>query len=338
MVDAYEELFEGGTRLGRCRFAARRELSTLSGSPDSEPPRSSYDHPSTPSGADMNERSERLVWLAAGLLLLLVAQQLLAIPGFGRLARGFQNALHGPWFAVVTWCLQSFWTQVFRREADLVAIATGWLLALLVAVLSETLQVFQARDAQLDDVIWNMLGASAALAIWAARAGLLRRGVGLGVALVLLTLSSAPLIRALALIGYQRNLSPILVRFDRPAAAWLYRTNSAAVLTDGVLEVRLAETRWPGITLPEPLADWRGYQALVIELEPAQAVELSVSVRLRGRDHVYRRVSLESGPHTLRLDLRSWFDAEREQVTDVVIYSSRDYAGQTIRFREVRLE
>ena len=52
------------------------------------------------------------------LLALVAAQQFLEVPGGGRLARGLENALHGPWFALVTWVLQLMFVRVAKREAS----------------------------------------------------------------------------------------------------------------------------------------------------------------------------------------------------------------------------
>lgn len=286
----------------------------------------------------MTDRAGRIAWLGAALLVLLAAQQLLGLPGSSRLIRGFNNGLHGPWFALVTWCLVSFWVRLAGRRPSRATLALGWLLALGVAGLSEGLQVYSARNAEFVDVLLNMLGASAAIAFWGAQTGVLSWRRGVAIAAVLLAVSLAPLFHALAVLGYQSHLWPTLVRFDQPLAAMLYSSNSEVRPVDGSLIVRLADTRWPGVTLHEPIGDWRGFQSLVIELEPDQPLELSVSIRLGGPDQVYRSVAVDPGPQRLSLDVGSWFDVERERVTAVVIYSTRDHAGQVLGLRAVRLE
>jgi hypothetical protein len=275
-----------------------------------------------------------LVSLAA----LVVAQQLLEVPGDGRLVRGLENALHGPWFALVTWMLQLLFVRLAEREANVATLAIGFTMALVLALASEAVQLGQGRNASLDDVLLDMLGATAALALWAATVGMVSLRYATSLAVLLLTLSSAPLLSAVAVRSYQTHIAPTLVRFDQSVASWLYHSNSAAAVVDGLLVVHLADTRWPGITLPEPIADWRGYQSLVVELELDEALELSVSVRLVGRDHVYRNVPLAPGTHAVSLDLPAMFDVERERVSAVVIYSSAAFAGRTLRIRRVRLE
>jgi hypothetical protein len=272
------------------------------------------------------------------LLALVAAQQFLEVPGDGRLVRGLENALHGPWFALVTWMLQLTFVRVAKREANAATLTIGFVMALVLALASEALQFGQGRTASLSDVLLDMLGATAALALWAATAGMVRWRYATSLAVLLLTLASSPLLSALVVRSYQAHLAPTLVRFDQSAARWLYHSNSATAVVDGLLVVQLADTRWPGITIPEPIADWRGYQALVVELELDEALELSVSVRLVGRDHVYWNVSLAPGSQALSLDLPAMFDVERERVNAVVIYSSAAFAGKTLRVRRVRLK
>jgi hypothetical protein len=269
---------------------------------------------------------------------LVAAQQFLEVPGDGRLARGLENALHGPWFALVTWMLQLTFVRVAKREANAATLIIGFAMALVLALASEAVQLGQGRNASLGDVLLDMLGASAALALWAATVGMVRWRYATSLAVLLLTLSSAPLLSALVVRSYQAHLAPTLVRFDQAAATWLYESNSVTAIVDGLLVVQLADTRWPGFTLPEPIADWRGYQRLVVELELDEPLNLSVSVRLVGRDHVYRNTSLAPGSHVLSLDLPAMFDVERERVSAVVIYSSAVFAGKTLRIRRVRLK
>jgi hypothetical protein len=288
----------------------------------------------------LTRRRTMVAPLAIPLILagLVVAQQFLEVPGDGRLVRGLENALHGPWFALVTWLLQLTLVRVAKREANAATLLVGFTLALVLALASEAVQLSQGRNASLGDVLLDMVGATAGLALWAAAAGMVRWRAAMSLAILMLTLSSAPLLGALAVRSYQSYLAPTLVRFDQAPAAWLYHSNSAAVVVDGLLVVRLADTRWPGITLPEPIADWRGYQRLVVELELDEALDLSVSVRLAGRDHVYRNTALLPGPQVLSLDLPTMFDVEQERVTAVVIYSHPVFSGRTLRIRRVRLE
>ena len=94
------------------------------------------------------------------LVILLVAQQTLEIPGYGRLARGTQDAMHGPWFAMVTALV---WILLFRPIS--ISLGRGTAMFLLVvsvvclAIATECLQVLTGREGSLRDVMLDMGGA-----------------------------------------------------------------------------------------------------------------------------------------------------------------------------------
>lgn len=276
------------------------------------------------------------------MLLLLVAlialQQAAVIPGGDRLARGLQNALHGPWFAVLTWLVIAIHTRVTRSATGYRIAATAWGLALLIALTSEAFQMAGAREARLTDVALDMLGASAAVVWWCAHRGLVGRTLGVMLAAVLMLASLAPLFAALGITAYQHRLAPVLVRFDQAGSRWLVAANSPARAVDGALEITLSAVEWPGLTVSEPIADWRSFRTLVVDVDPRDALTLNVSVRLVDREHVYRSTALEPGRQVVRLDLASMFDVGTERVRNVVIYSTRMHAGQVLRVYEVRLE
>ena len=284
-------------------------------------------------------------------LALIGAQQLLGWPGEGRLASGFNNAMHGPWFFVLTLVLVALGTRVlgWSRRWRTVFDVLG--LAFLAAVGTEAMQIFTQRDAGWLDIGLNMLGAVAALALWSARAGLCRRWAGSVVAVLALTVSMLPLLGALGVVAHQRAIAPSLVDFASPWWRVFTRTNSVMALTDPpltwadasapVLKVALADTRWPGFRLHEPLPDWSGYERLQLHVYVADesTLRLSVSIRLRDApsDHVYRNFDLAPGAHQLSVPFSELFDPRKARVKELVIYSRRPHAGQVVMVDEITL-
>jgi hypothetical protein len=287
----------------------------------------------------------RGVWVLIAVVIVLIgAQQFLGWPGEGRLASGFSNAMHGPWFFVLTLVMIELgaralgWRRRWRTVFDVLG------LAFVVAVGTEAVQILTARDAGWLDIGLDMLGAVAALAFWAARAGLCRRWTGVAVAVMALTLSSLPLLGALGVAAHQRNIAPTLVDFESPWWRVFTRTNSAMALVEPpaawrgtaapVLKVTLADTVWPGLRLHEPLSDWSAYEKLQLQVyvPGTSPLRLSVSIRLRNAplDHVYRNFDLAPGPHLVNLSFTELFDAGQARIKELVIYSTRDHAGQVV--------
>jgi hypothetical protein len=51
------------------------------------------------------------------------------------------------------------------------------------------------------------------------------------------------------------------------------------------LRVTLDEGRWPGVTLDEPVADWRGWRAIVVEVANPSDEPLGLTLRVNDRAH-----------------------------------------------------
>jgi len=291
-------------------------------------------------------------WLHLGLALavmaLLIAQQWLAIPGSGRVLRGLQNAMHGPWFALVTW-LVAILVERWLGGAARVAIIAA--LVAVLAVGTELMQRFTGGDAEWSDVGFDLVGAAAALIVrYGGRVGMSQR-LAMTAGAVLLAIALAPLANAVAIEGYRRSIAPELVRFDGVFAAALYRANSPVEVVatrDGwtavadVLRIHLADETWPGVTFDEPIADWRGYAALTVDayVHGAESMPVTVSVRLDDApvEHVYRTFDCGRGVCRIVLPIAEMFDPARARVNAVVIYSTRAFAGRTLDLGRIALQ
>jgi hypothetical protein len=286
--------------------------------------------------------------LAGFVLALLAAQQVLTVPGSGRLVGGVQNALHGPWFAAVMWlCL----TLYARRLPDWRGIAAAGLTAVVLAFGTEALQMLTGGDAELSDVGFDLLGAAGATALFCARSGRWRRAPGYLIGTLLLLATLYPLGDAAAVEWQRRAFLPQLVRFGAPFSASLYRANSPAEVVDAptpwpgiqrALEIHLSNQTWPGVAFDEPLDDWRPYSVLTIDAFVAGSAPLPVTVSVRldhaAGDHVYRTFTCTPGPCRISLPLTDLFDRATARVNAVVIYSRRRYAGRTLYLGRIELD
>ncbi len=283
--------------------------------------------------------------MLAVVVVLLIVQQFAVVPGSGRIAGGLQNAAHGPWFALVTYLV---WRVVRGRFSPPRALIATALVAFGLALITEALQILTGGDAQWADVAFDMLGACAALTFVAGRTQALPRVASLWTAGCLLLLTLTPAMTALAITAHRNAIFPELVALDAPFYGGLLNANSRIEVVEApagwqnpgrVLAIEFADTRWPGVSLPEPVSDWSAFAALEVELFTEREVEMHVSVRLADAptDHVYRTFQLRGGPARLTLPIAELFDARRARVTDVVIYSTRQYAGQTVYLGRVAL-
>jgi len=292
-------------------------------------------------------RRSRPAFQLAALLALVVAQQFLAVPGSGRLANGLQNAAHGPWFAVVSWLLLQL---ASRRTSGWRTVAVASVACVTLATATEALQTFTGGDPSWGDFGFDMIGAGAAGLVWCGREQLLSRRSSYCAAGLLLLLSPAPFLQAIAVECRRTSIAPDLVRFDSPLDRELIDANSPTEvvaapvgwsIASNVLKVHLADKTWPGVHLDEPIADWRPYAALAVDvyIEGSMPMPVTISVRLDNApaDHIYREFRCAPGPCPILLPLAGLFDRDRARVNAVVIYSTREFKGRTLYLGRVTL-
>jgi hypothetical protein len=116
-------------------------------------------------------------------LLILQQQQWLHLPVRGRYESAFPDAMHGSWFACVTWILLLFASRWTRGGTTVLVVAP---MGLCLAVGTELLQLMTGGDADSGDVFFDMVGMCAALFFWGTRRGLVSSRIGVPVAVSLL--------------------------------------------------------------------------------------------------------------------------------------------------------
>jgi hypothetical protein len=299
-------------------------------------------------GAVYPTRPERLhLMLALGALVLLIAQQFFDLPGSGRVVGGLQNSLHGPWFALVTWVVV---ITIARWTRGVATILVAAMIAVILAIGTEALQKITGGDPEWSDVGFDLIGAAAALVFRAARKSLIPKRPGFVGASLLLLATLTPLLHALAVEDHRRSIAPDLIRFGSPLNDALFRANSPVEVVPApagwsvgarVLKITLGKQRWPGVYFEEPIADWRPYAALAVDVyvDGSQPLPITISVRLDAApvDHVYRTFECTPGPCALTLPLAGLFDRDVARVNAVVIYASRYDAGRVVYLGRVAL-
>jgi len=271
--------------------------------------------------------------------------------------RTIENAGHMPVFALVTLGLLIVLRSDFKFDgARLYAVAglTGAALGFL----SEVIQRPLARDASWEDVFSDTVGAVCALALYALfdRRSRLPRGtrwLALIVALACLTFYVTPLVRMAAAYLHRNGQFPVLADFRSSAElAWVVGYGVSRTLERDALEIEFVRGPFPGIALHEPVADWRKFKTLLIDLENPDDAKLYFTLRVHDRGHAssyndrYNR-HFELAPQerrTLRISLDEVQHAPRgrlmnlEQISDIRLFRDAPDGARRLRVYSLRLE
>lgn len=275
------------------------------------------------------------------------------------------ESLHVPVFGIVA--LSLFVATGSRRDwgpAQRTAVACAAAIAL--AVLSEGAQISGPRDASIEDLVSDCLGAGAALlfALALSRRHPFRPITRIGFTLAGLAsclIALWPLISVSAAY-LERNLQqPVLISFDHRFGKTFRRTQHATLdlrhdpatrKTTGI--ITLEEGAWPGLIFHDLWPDWRDYSTLVVELGLEENTPLEINIRVH--DHVHKlgdqpyndrfnlSYELQPGRHTLRIPLEQIRDAPKgrkmdlSQIEGIVVFCSAEHAGRQFQFLEMRLE
>lgn len=219
-------------------------------------------------------------------LCLLFAALLLPLPAWPtRWGQELENAAHAPAFAAVAAGAWLFFQPAAAATKALRPFVLAALTAVLLALLTELLQPLTGRDASLQDVWTDLLGATAALA--AIGAWRVRGASAARLSLVLLALGVAgfalwPLGESLRAYWHRQALAPRL--FDPRDAAGRHFLQRRAVRLiadpDGGWRITPTRSPWPGLTVDEVLPDWSAYRTLAIELRNPGEQPLTLLLRI----------------------------------------------------------
>ena len=308
------------------------------------------------------------LWILAGAIILTVIFG--DLPGTALYVAVLQNGCHAPAFAVLSWIALTLPARHIRTPPARAALTIGAML--LIGVATEGIQSLIGRDAELEDVINDMAGSLATVGVWSYlecrdrpdvnarlwRAGALLTCVG-AVAFWL-----APFAQCAYAYWKRQTQFPILAQF-RSSADLAFITSSGTdtriVATPGdasrggtgfALQTTLEPAPWPGITLSEPVADWRNYRTLALDVGNPGPRALSLTFRVNDRAHRGQtddrfnldlvllpgqrrtiRIALAdigSSPRTRRMDM--------SRIAQLILFHDGAAPGQVVRLYRIWLE
>jgi hypothetical protein len=225
-------------------------------------------------------------------------------PGGSLFYREILNVGHGPLYAVFAFL---FTETLFRSRFDFErkrSLVLAFVVSMIVGVLQESIQFFMPRDADLLDVLNNMLGTFAGLGLWSVwreqpgGSRLRHRVAAVMMAVLLMVVVITPAI----MLGFgqrARDLALPLV-FD-PGSGWTeaYKLDHLSTLdlvsapagagfdgtTDPVYRWNLKRNVWPRAGMHEVSPDWRSYERLVTEWYLAGTEDTELGFRVNDRIH-----------------------------------------------------
>lgn len=228
-----------------------------------------------------------LAVLVLAVLFVVLNAPLPASLSHSRLLGTLQNASHGLLFAGVAgltlWLLGSHSWRSYLNS---------WLIAAGLALATELSQFLSSREPSWGDVRTDLMGATVALAAWAlfrtrrtAPPGF-RRAAMAGLGYAALSLILWPMLAPASVLLQRHQHFPVLFRADFASALTMTESMTAdedvaMAIRDGALQVRLLGGPLPGVVITDFAPDWRGYQALVMDVENPGALPLAIEVHMR---------------------------------------------------------
>jgi VanZ family protein len=311
-------------------------------------------------------RTAALIAAAIGLLAL---WHFGVIESSNRLVRALHSSAHFPVFgalAAVIFALLRLHGRGHAARGNGTYVA-AFLAMIVLSLATEGLQTqLPAREGSLRDVLVNLLGAATALALLRLREDPIGRRVRLllWAWVVTATLVVALPLAALGAAYTKRTMDfPTLLRFnlalDRlhvlPANARLSREALPAAFREPgdarSLCVTLGTASFPGITIPDPMPDWRGYEALELDLTNVGQAPLRLSLRIddvlhdgRREDRFNGRIVLPAqARQRIHIPLASIRDApegrplELDGIARMLLFARADDQGRQFCLTRIRL-
>ncbi len=306
--------------------------------------------------------SRRLLYLLA---LLAVAAALLFLrlpipPTFA--GRTIENAGHMPLFFLIT-----LGFLLVLREYPLFKhgrLSGGWLYltATLVGVagglLTEIIQKPMRRDASWEDVFADSVGALCAVALYALfdrRTALMRwhRLFAAALAIACIAIYLSPIVSMARAYVHRNGQFPVLADFhSRLELYWTFGIGARREIVDDKLVVDYVADVFPGLSFHEPVADWRAFKTLVIEVANPGAEPLDLGIRVHDRKHnrrfndrYNRHFTLAAGERrTLRIPLDEIRHGPRtrlmdmQQISDITLFRGKPAGSRQLEVYAMRLE
>ena len=315
------------------------------------------------SSAQVNiTRSLSLVIIAATVLVLLHKAR---ISADGLWTQTFLNSLHVFVFAVVVLLLFAATKAIPNLNTTHRALI-AMLAAFILGVVSEAAQLSGPRDASLEDLLSNWLGAAGALLIGVAMISKASANTGSRFLLLLagtaiLVFALFPLLKVSAAYAERNIQEPVLVSFDSYFAKTFVRSQHSTLTLvkspsgdEVVGRVSLTDGNWPGLIIHDVWPDWSPYSELVIDLFLETEEPLQIHFRVHDQQHQVGEQpysdrfnvsrELRPGRHTLRIPLETIKHApagrqmDLSDIAGIVIFCSKKDYGREFGLISIKLQ
>ncbi len=235
----------------------------------------------------MRRHAYLVVVAVASLLSLLI---FVRIPGQGVWLATLMNAAHGPVFAAVAALLLLLRPAADRASSN--AALSALALALGLGILVEVLQTISGRPGSTYDVMTDAAGAATGLALWHLVRGRRRGWLAPAVALAGCAVIGWDPTQVAMAYAYRTESFPVIAEFDARQDLTFVASNGASdtierlparwarTADERALRVSCDERRTPVLHVIEPIPDWRGYAAVVLDLTNPLDGELRLTVRV----------------------------------------------------------
>ena len=293
---------------------------------------------------------------------LLLTLHLYSPPRIGLWANVFYNSLHVPVFGLIAVSLYSIFAD---RLSWRKGVSLAFVLTCALGVLSEVAQIATSRDASLQDLFADCLGAAGFLAIFLAvtpprdfSSG--RRVAHAGVGLLVLAFSLSPLITVSAAY-LERNLQrPVIANVDGKFGRVLTRVQNAEYLQvpasggePAYARITFGGGPWPGVAFHDVWPQWALYEEMVLNVGVEGEDTLDIHLRVHDVEHrktnaftdrFNRSFKLSPGDHELRISLTDLRDAPSgrvmnlDEISEVIVFGDASNAGRSFKLYSIHLD
>ncbi len=266
------------------------------------------------------------------MLLLIAAQQVFVVPGDSLLSSAVHDALHMPWFFVLTWLLQ-LWFRSWQQTISV---------AVLFALTTEGFQTFTGREPSLADLGRNLLGGTSAWLVWHGIYHRRRRITHLCLALFICVAVTSPVAFVLLSRDYALAQFPLLLDPNDARGRAFARATAPSRASELGIHITVNDAAWPGLHLTEPVADWSRFSHLnvAVSVDSGPSVDLFVGLLLKPGDGItnFSVHKLQSEEQVVRVPLLSLLPSPHSPVYDVFLYTSNEYQGRELVYHQVWLD
>ena len=306
--------------------------------------------------------------VVTGLVLIIIDN--VSVPGHGRLSRAINNAGHIPLFGFVALAMLAIIRSAWSKSQNhlLACYGLAFVAAGSLGAGTELMQYFGPRDADLWDLLRDLVGAFSFLAIFAtydrhqtklpgmdsAKVRTALRWTGIS----LLTLGFSSVMLWSAAFFYRNTQMPVICNFDSYLHTRFVRLQNATLEPvseiDGLGEgavLTLEMGKYPGLSLEDVYPDWTGYDSLIIEINSLSDSIIMVSLRIDDLHHdgAYEdrytgRFELTPGANRIAISL---FDVKHgpnqrlqdmQQIASMWIYGDTTSSGTKLLMQRISLK